>query len=47
MPRKRNPLTAIWERCTGCGQEFAFPHLCREHQLCGICHALKDARDVR
>lgn len=30
---------AVWERCTGpCGREYRFPHLCREHLLCGLCH---------
>jgi hypothetical protein len=29
----------VWERCTGpCGREYAYPHLCREHMLCGLCH---------
>lgn len=28
----------VWERCTGCGREFAYPYLCREHMLCGFCH---------
>jgi hypothetical protein len=29
----------FWERCEGsCGQEYAYPHLCREHMLCGLCH---------
>lgn len=31
--------TPVWERCAGpCGREFAHPHLCRKHMLCGICH---------
>jgi hypothetical protein len=29
----------IWERCEGgCGREYRFPHLCRTHRLCGLCH---------
>ena len=27
-----------WERCAGCGREYAYPHLCRTHLLCGSCH---------
>lgn len=27
-----------WETCTGCGNEYRYPHLCRAHMLCGICH---------
>ena len=33
------PDEPAWERCTGpCGREYAYPHLCREHMLCGLCH---------
>lgn len=28
----------LYERCSGCGGEFLYPHLCREHMLCGSCH---------
>lgn len=28
----------VWERCTGCGEEFRYPYLCRTHMLCGTCH---------
>jgi hypothetical protein len=29
----------VWERCQGpCGREYAYPHLCRAHMLCGLCH---------
>lgn len=28
----------LWERCTACGKDYREPHLCREHQLCGLCH---------
>lgn len=28
----------IWEECEQCHQEFRFPHLCRTHRLCGLCH---------
>lgn len=27
-----------WERCAGCEKDYRFPHLCREHLLCGLCH---------
>jgi hypothetical protein len=27
-----------WERCLGCGLEYAYPYLCRTHMLCGACH---------
>lgn len=29
---------AWWERCEGCGREYRYPHLCRKHRLCGLCH---------
>ena len=29
---------ATWETCVECGWEFAYPHLCRKHMLCGMCH---------
>jgi hypothetical protein len=38
MPPVPDPRLGTWERCTGCGNEFAYPHLCRQHMLCGICH---------
>lgn len=28
-----------WETCQGCERQYRFPHLCREHLLCGSCHA--------
>jgi len=28
----------IWERCSGCEQQYRYPHMCREHMLCGLCH---------
>lgn len=28
----------VWERCVGCGREYRYPHLCRTHGLCGLCH---------
>ncbi|HEX7173506.1 MAG TPA: hypothetical protein VF365_12980 [Candidatus Limnocylindria bacterium] len=28
----------LWERCTECKQQYRYPHLCREHMLCGLCH---------
>jgi hypothetical protein len=28
----------VWEICAECGREFLYPHLCREHSLCGLCH---------
>lgn len=28
----------VWERCEGCGHEYRYPHLCRTHRLCGLCH---------
>lgn len=28
----------VWERCEGCGYEYRYPHLCRTHMLCGLCH---------
>lgn len=30
----------LWERCTNCGKDYRYPHLCREHYLCGLCHPL-------
>jgi hypothetical protein len=39
LAEERAHLAApVWELCTGCGWEFQYPHLCREHMLCGICH---------
>ena len=35
--RNRRPEPK-WERCVECGREYAYPHLCREHGLCGLCH---------
>lgn len=37
------PDEEIWETCAGCGRQYAFPHLCREHLLCGVCHPVDDA----
>lgn len=28
----------VWERCSQCRREYLYPHLCREHLLCGRCH---------
>jgi uncharacterized protein (DUF983 family) len=28
----------VWEECRNCGREYLFPHLCRTHRLCGVCH---------
>lgn len=28
----------IWEICLQCQREFMYPHLCRTHMLCGMCH---------
>lgn len=28
----------LWETCTSCGKDYRYPHLCREHLLCGLCH---------
>lgn len=28
----------LWERCANCRREYRYPHLCREHMLCGLCH---------
>lgn len=28
----------LWETCADCGREYRYPHLCREHMLCGTCH---------
>ena len=41
---RRPPTTTIWEKCAACGDQFAYPHLCREHMLCGICHPPIDER---
>ena len=32
------PDKVIWETCAGCGREYAYPHLCRTHMLCGLCN---------
>jgi hypothetical protein len=32
------PVSDKWEACKRCGKEYAYPHLCREHMLCGVCH---------
>lgn len=29
---------SAFERCRQCGQEYLYPHLCRTHMLCGMCH---------
>lgn len=34
--------SVLWETCTGCGREYAWPHLCRAHLLCGICHPTEE-----
>lgn len=31
-------LASCWERCASCAREYRYPHLCREHMLCGLCH---------
>lgn len=28
----------VLEECTSCGGLFKYPHLCREHMVCGMCH---------
>lgn len=28
----------IYERCVKCKVEYRWPHLCRKHGLCGLCH---------
>lgn len=40
LAEEREKLAAgTWERCAGpCGREYQYPHLCRTHMLCGICH---------
>lgn len=39
LAEERAKLAAgTWEPCVRCGKEFAYPHLCRTHMLCGICH---------
>lgn len=27
-----------WETCVNCRREYLYPHLCRTHMLCGLCH---------
>lgn len=39
------PVEEVWERCEGCGREYRFPHLCRRHHLCGLCHPPIDRHD--
>jgi hypothetical protein len=35
----------VWEKCQGpCNGEYEYPHLCREHLLCGYCHPPIDSR---
>lgn len=29
---------SAWETCAACGREYLYPHLCRKHRLCGLCH---------
>jgi hypothetical protein len=29
---------AVWEACEACGRWYRYPHLCRAHRLCGLCH---------
>lgn len=29
---------SMWERCVKCQEEYLYPHLCRKHMLCGLCH---------
>lgn len=31
-------IHVMWEKCEGCGREYQYPHLCRQHHLCGLCH---------
>jgi hypothetical protein len=38
MPPVEDPRLGTYETCTGCSNEFAYPHLCRQHMLCGVCH---------
>jgi hypothetical protein len=35
---QRGETQPVWERCTSCGIDYRYPHLCRESGLCGICH---------
>jgi hypothetical protein len=37
LPAPGEPGT-VWETCAGCQREYAYPHLCRTHLLCGFCH---------
>lgn len=30
--------TGVYERCVQCRREYRYPHVCREHHLCGLCH---------
>jgi len=43
--KEGNVSQAVWERCEGCGHEYRYPHLCRAHHLCGLCHPLIEASD--
>jgi hypothetical protein len=37
--RRHDDAEPVWERCAGpCGREYLYPHLCRRHMLCGLCH---------
>lgn len=38
--------TVIWEKCRQCGKEYRYPHLCREHMLCGLCHPPVESKSV-
>ena len=35
----------LWETCVECGDDYAWPHLCRTHLLCGICHPATDSSE--
>jgi hypothetical protein len=29
---------SAFERCVNCRREYLYPHICRTHSLCGLCH---------
>lgn len=35
-----------WERCRECNREYAYPHLCNTHMLCGCCHPPIDRKST-
>lgn len=44
LAEERERLAAgTYELCAGsCGREYLYPHLCRTHMLCGLCHPAVD-----